>query len=146
MAMPHQKQQRNTQQRQIVLEELRKVTSHPTATELYKAVRERLPKISLGTVYRNLDLLSQLGEVQKLKSGGTKTRFDGNPEQHYHIRCLRCGSVGDAHRSPLDISTDGLQQSGYKVLGHRLEFIGVCPRCQNDDAEKTTDSMNNEEE
>ncbi len=144
--MSHQKQQRNTRQRRIVLEELRKVTSHPTATELYKAVRERLPKISLGTVYRNLDLLSQLGEVQKLKSGGAQIRFDGNPEQHYHIRCLRCGSVADAHRPPLDISADDLQQNGYKVLGHRLEFIGVCPRCQNDDAEKTTDSLNSEEE
>jgi len=144
--MSHRKRQRNTPQRRIVLEELRKAASHPTAAELHKAVRERLPKISLGTVYRNLDLLSQLGEVQKLEWGGAEIRFDGNPKQHYHIRCLRCGGVGDVHRPPLDVSADDLQQSGYEVLGHRLEFIGVCPRCRNDDAEKTTDSLNNEEE
>ena len=136
-------QQRSTRQRRIVLEELRKVTSHPTAAELYELVRQRLPKISLGTVYRNLDVLSQAGEVAKIEWGGSETRFDGDSSQHYHVRCLGCGSVADAPQPPIDISSEDLERSGYEVLGHRLEFIAVCPKCLSEEAEKTTDILCN---
>ena len=139
--------QRNTQQRRIVLEELRKVTSHPTAAELCELVRLRLPKISLGTVYRNLDVLSQAGEVAKIEWGGSETRFDGDSRQHYHVRCLGCGSVADVHLPPVDISSEDLERDGYEVLGHRLEFIAVCPKCRSEmsgeEAEKNTDQLCN---
>ena len=69
--------QRNSRQRQVILEELRKLTSHPTAAVLYAVVRRRLPKISLGTVYRNLELLARMGVVQKLELAGGEARFDG---------------------------------------------------------------------
>ena len=143
--MPHHKQQRNTRQRRIVLEELRKVTSHPTAAQLCETVRHRLPKISLGTVYRNLDVLSQAGEVAKIVWGGSETRFDGDPTRHYHVRCLGCGSLADAHLPAVDISSEDLQRSGYDVLGHRLEFIAVCPKCKSEEAEKTTDNLGNDQ-
>ena len=79
--------QRVTRQRRVILEELRKLTSHPTAPALYEVVRRRLPRISLGTVYRNLELLARAGFIQRLDLQGAEARFDGNPEHHYHVRC-----------------------------------------------------------
>ena len=67
---------RNTRQRRIILEELRGVKSHPTAVEIFERVRRRLPKISLGTVYRNLDLLTRLGMIQKLEWSAGEARFE----------------------------------------------------------------------
>ena len=86
---------RLTTQRQIILEELGKVTSHPTASEVYDMVRKRLPRIGLGTVYRNLELMAESGIILKLEVGGTQKRFDATVESHYHIRCSGCGRVDD---------------------------------------------------
>ena len=86
---------RLTTQRQIILEELGKVTSHPTANEVYDMVRKRLPRIGLGTVYRNLELMADNGIILKLEVGGTQKRFDATVDPHYHIRCLSCGKVND---------------------------------------------------
>lgn len=123
--------QRNTQQRQVILEELRKLTSHPTAAGLYEIVRRRLPKISLGTVYRNLDLLARSGAIQKLDYSGTEARFDGNAAGHDHLRCVCCGRVDDVSAPSLDLSGGKPKDwCGYEILGHRLEFFGVCPDCQ----------------
>ena len=124
--------QRHSRQRQVILEELQKLTTHPTAAGLYQIVRQRLPKISLGTVYRNLDLLTRTGIIQKLEFGGEEARFDGNSIPHHHVRCVKCGRVDDIHGPPLDLMggrTDDF--NGYCVLGHRIEFFGVCPQCQN---------------
>ncbi len=121
---------RITHQREVILEELRAVTSHPTADELYDQIRQRLPRISLATVYRNLEWLTDQGLVQKIEVGGRQKRFDGNPEKHYHIRCLNCGKVDDIELAPiqtLETSVEG--QCGYRILGHRLEFQGLCPAC-----------------
>ena len=122
--------QRNTRQRQVILEELQKLTSHPTATMLYAIVRRRLPKISLGTVYRNLELLARMGVIQKLDFSGAEARFDGNVAEHDHLRCVRCGRVDDVSALPLDLLGGTANHcSGYQILGHRLEFFGVCPEC-----------------
>lgn len=122
--------QRNTRQRQVILEELQKVTSHPTATTLYEIVRRRLPKVSLGTVYRNLELLARLGLIQKLDLAGGEARFDGNVAQHDHLRCVRCGRVDDVSAPALDLSGGRTNDwRGYQILGHRLEFLGICPKC-----------------
>ncbi len=125
------KTQRNTPQRQIVLEELRKVTSHPTPRELYEMVRQRLPRISLGTVYRNLERLHQSGTIQKLELGGSEARFDGRLGLHHHVRCVRCGRVADVDELPGDpIREEPAEAAGYKILGHRFEFVGLCPECR----------------
>ena len=119
-----------TRQRKVILEELRCVTTHPSADEIYEMVRKRLPRISLGTVYRNLEILSQLGEIQRLELGGTLKRFDGNPKDHYHVRCLGCFRIDDAALDPLvDIEKGVRGATDYKILGHRLEFLGLCPNC-----------------
>ena len=86
---------RMTKQRQVILEELRKVKTHPTADDMYQMLRKKMPKISLGTVYRNLEILSESGIIQKLDVGGTQKRFDGDISIHSHVRCVDCGRVGD---------------------------------------------------
>ncbi len=122
---------RNTKQRQVILEELRKLTSHPSAATLYELVRMRMPNISLGTVYRNLDLLADSGAIQKLNSGTPEARYDGNPDQHYHVACTFCGRVDDIHDAPHDLVRPiGSTLGGFEILGHQLQFIGICPKCR----------------
>jgi Fur family ferric uptake transcriptional regulator len=120
-----------TKQRKVIVEELNKLKSHPTATVLYELVRQRLPRISLGTIYRNLDLLAEAGIIQKLETAGTQKRFDGTVENHYHVRCVKCGQVDDLPFSLLEDIEDALHGiSDYKILSHRLEFQGICASCQ----------------
>ncbi len=126
---------RMTRQRTVILEELKKMSSHPSADELYMAVRRRLPRISLGTVYRNLEILSETGQIQKLETGGSIKRFDGNPHKHYHIRCVACGRIDDAPIAPLNQIEDELYGATvYTIIGHRLEFTGLCPSCSKKNA------------
>lgn len=121
---------RMTRQRKVILEELNKLMTHPSAEEVYEVVRKRLPHISLGTVYRNLETLSELGEITKLEFGGTIKRFDPNPEEHYHIRCSLCDHVVDAPMAQLEHIEDQLSaETEFKIIGHRLEFYGLCPAC-----------------
>ncbi len=123
--------QRMTKQRRVILEELQKLTLHPTAAELYEIVRKRLPKISLGTVYRNLELLAQNDIIQKLDISGTEARFDGNPDRHYHVRCVHCGRVGDLHDLPSDPLRKKIKEAnGWEILGYRIEFVGIYPECR----------------
>ncbi len=131
--METQKLQRNTRQRRVIVEELRKLRSHPTAADLYEIVRQRLPKISLGTVYRNLDLLAKQGLIRKLEIGGSEKRYDGTAEQHYHVRCVICQRIDDLHELPSDFAEDDFANlNGYEIIGHHLEFVGICPECKKD--------------
>ena len=121
---------RMTEQRRVILDELRRHNNHPSADELYERVRSRLPRISLGTVYRNLEILSELGEIQKLELSGSLKRFDGIPNKHYHIRCIDCDRVDDAPIAPLNQIEDELYGATvFEIIGHNLEFTGLCPAC-----------------
>ena len=121
---------RMTRQRQVILEELTKVTSQPTADELYLAVRRRLQRISLGTVYRNLEVLSQAGKVLRLR-GGAQRRFDAMVDPHYHVRCCNCGKVEDLPmQANKRLDSAAAQICDYSIDGHWLEFSGLCPTCQ----------------
>ncbi|MHB8789530.1 MAG: Fur family transcriptional regulator [Desulfobulbaceae bacterium] len=122
---------RLTTQRQIILEELAKVKTHPTASELYDMVRKRLPRIGLGTVYRNLELMAENGMILKLEVGGTQKRFDATTDTHYHVRCANCGKVDDIDTPVMDeLVREAAASSSYQVLGHHVEFSGICPGCQ----------------
>lgn len=121
---------RLSKQRKVILEELQKVTSHPTADEVYDMVRKTIPRISLGTVYRNLEFLCGKGLVLKLGAPGAQKRFDGTPEPHPHIRCEVCTRVVDVE---CDVETPQIPQecaSGFDISSCNVEFIGVCPECQ----------------
>ncbi len=119
---------RMTRQRKIILEELHKVTTHPTAYELCQMVRTRLPRISLGTIYRNLDILVRRGDINKIE--GEEMRFDGNICKHYHLRCQMCGSVEDVHLETVNgLERQAEEVCGGKIYGHHLDFIGICKHC-----------------
>ncbi len=134
--MLQEKNHRITKQRQVILEELRKLNTHPGADEIYKVVRRRLPRISLGTVYRNLEVLSALGKIQKLELSGSLKRFDWNTKKHYHIRCVRCNRVDDAPIAPLNqLENDLYKATVFEIIGHNLEFIGLCPECSKKSAQ-----------
>jgi len=121
---------RITNQRDVILNELRSVKTHPTADELYTQVRRRLPRVSLATVYRNLEWLSEQGLAQKIEVGGRQKRFDGDISEHYHVRCQKCGRVADVEMEMLDNLEGRISQScGFNVTGHRLEFTGLCAAC-----------------
>jgi len=125
---------RMTHQREIILEEIQKVNTHPTADEIYETVRRRLPRISLGTVYRNLEILSTCGLIQRIGPVSSQMRFDGNTENHYHIRCSYCGKVEDAPIESLDNIESAVRKvSDYRIIGHRLEVIGICPKCRKEE-------------
>ncbi len=123
-------QTRMTRQRAVILEELRKTKTHPTADELYSIVRERLPRISLGTVNRNLDFLADSGEIRRLEAAGSTKRFDGDISRHQHVRCIQCGRIGDVmdmHEAP---SVEGMNVEGFSsVLSSRIEYDGICSAC-----------------
>jgi len=128
------KKLRMSRQRKAILEALNDLHCHPTADEVYEMVRRKVPHISLGTVYRNLEILTSSGVIRKVQLGGAQMRFDDCRDEHYHIRCLRCDRVDDLPLDPLNLSEEILSaQTGYKIVGHCLEFIGVCPRCQDEE-------------
>jgi Fur family ferric uptake transcriptional regulator len=119
-----------TLQRKKIMEIVREGNTHPSADEVYTRVRSFLPRISLGTVYRNLEILSEMGKIQKLELSGSLKRFDWNPKKHYHIRCVRCDRVDDTPLAPLNQLEDELYEATvFQIIGHNLEFTGLCPEC-----------------
>jgi Fur family peroxide stress response transcriptional regulator len=123
--------QRNTRQRDAILNILRHTDSHPTADWVYEQARKIIPNISKGTVYRNLNLLIKAGEISELNLSGTMSRFEGRPENHYHFRCERCGRVFDLDQ-PVnkDLDNEVAAKTGFEVSYHQLEFRGLCHDCQ----------------
>jgi len=130
--LEQQTERRMTRHRQVILNEIRKSTGHPTASEVYEMVRKSLPRISLGTVYRNLQILSESGILRTLETGGSKRRFDWNLSGHNHILCVRCGRVDDVgYDLKPDVEETIGSICGYKVTGYLLAFKGLCPKCRN---------------
>lgn len=112
---------------------------HPTAETVYMNIKEEFPNISLGTVYRNLNLLSEIGEIQKLSPGFGPDRFDGNPAPHYHFICNDCGGVLDLQVSGLDhINILAGQNFEGSIEGHITYFYGKCPDCRGKNMENPT--------
>lgn len=140
-----------TPQRLVIIEELSKVKCHPSADEIYEMVRKRLPRISLGTVYRNLEILSEHGIVKKLNISASQKRYDANTLPHYHLRCVSCEKIDDIPIEPdARIEVAVRESSNYQILGHNLEVIGLCPDCKskceailNNNAEIAAESLVN---
>lgn len=124
------KQQRNTKQRQLVLEAVQARCDHPSADQIYLDVRAIDDRISRGTVYRNLNILVQQGEVLHVKLSHTD-RFEGQLGKHYHLLCTACGLFCDV---PLpyqnDLDEQAAEKTGYAIELHRTVFEGLCPNCR----------------
>lgn len=129
--MSQETKRRMTRQRRLILEVLHNTKSHPTADWIYDRVREDLPNISLGTIYRNLKVLQELGEIKELNYGSSYSRFDGNPNEHYHFSCEECGRVFDIDMEmERDMNEEVEEATGFFVHQHRCEFYGLCLDCQ----------------
>lgn len=103
---------------------------HPTADVVYMNVRQQYPNISLGTVYRNLTLLADMGEILRIRVGDGVDHFDADTSQHYHFICTECGSVIDLKMDSLDsiIEIAGVNFDGH-ITGHFTYFNGICGDC-----------------
>ena len=124
---------RLTGPRRLVLEVVRGSSAHPTAEAVHQMVRRRLPRVSLGTVYRNLRLLVAQGLVKELP--GPHTRFDCNLSEHHHFTCLACGRIADVagpltERHSRALMSGVASSGGFSVTHHRIEFYGRCAACR----------------
>ena len=121
---------RDTRQRRMVLSAVQARCDHPTAEQIYEDVHENDPKISPGTVYRNLNLLSEEGEICHVRVPGAD-RYDLRTEHHYHMFCTICRKVTDVPY-PYNPKLNSLitRTTGYIINRHRMIFEGVCPECQ----------------
>lgn len=121
---------RRSRQREFVLQVIRGTNCHPTATWIYEQVKSRMPGVSLGTIYRNLKLLQEEGIILELDYGSGLSRFDGNPENHYHFRCDQCGCIFDMDKpADREMEREVAQRTGFVITCHRLEFRGLCAEC-----------------
>ena len=123
------KQIRHSRQRDAILNYLRASHIHPTAEEVYEQVRKEMPNISLGTVYRNLSMLRELGQIRTIANGATAERFDGDLSEHQHLVCDSCGQVFDIHLD--ESAVHGLEDISYdgQITGYDIVFHGRCRNC-----------------
>lgn len=125
---------RLTQPRRIILMLLRSTSCHPDANWVYDQARKQIPHLSLGTVYRTLNILCEAGLVREIHCGEAHTRYDGNTEVHYHVVCRRCGVIGDIPKLPLQqLKAQASKQTNFRIEGCSVEFAGLCPNCQKEE-------------
>lgn len=124
---------KHSKQRDAILQYLAGTKEHPTADTIYENLRLEHPNISLGTVYRNLSLLTDLGEIQKISIPGHSERYDYTTANHYHFICKQCGRVQDLPAKRIgninrlaNANFDGLIES------HVCQFFGTCAACSAD--------------
>ena len=123
---------RKTKQREVILKVLGEHIDHPSADTIYEEVRKFLPRISLGTVYRNLDIMSESGTIMKLETGGSIKRFDPVTGSHPHFRCIKCGSIEDLPFELSDYLLTGKTADwahGREVQNLHIEYTGLCISC-----------------
>lgn len=124
---------RNTIQRALVLEAVRSLHTHPTSADVYEAVRERHPSISRATVYRNLALLAERGDVLRVEVPNGADRYDFNTTPHHHVKCTSCGFVDDVMmQSSDDLLAQVKDARGFQLAGYHVIFEGLCPHCLGD--------------
>ena len=122
---------KHSRQRDAILKNLSSRLDHPTADMIYRDLREEYPRISLGTVYRNLNLLAELGQIRKIHCEGGTEHYDYDTSDHCHFVCKHCGGVGD-----LPLETDHQRNALAAETGigsvecHALVFYGICSSCQ----------------
>ena len=122
---------RNTRQRALVLEAVRSLHNHPTSADVYDAVREKHPSISRATVYRNLSVLTEQGEVLHIPVAGGADRYDFRCDCHYHAICRECGVVYDVEMPSEELLSSVRDTHGFQIEGFDIIFTGLCPDCAN---------------
>lgn len=128
----------NTIQRSLVMDVVNRLKSHATADEVYAEVAATHPNISKATVYRNLNLLSEMGMIRKLEIPGGADRFDHICKEHCHVKCEKCGRVFDIEIPYIDGLDNRVEnRNGFELTGYDILFRGICPGCRaSSDGEK----------
>ncbi len=122
---------RNTKQRQKILDLLVNSKSHPTADWIYLKLKKKFKNLSLGTVYRNLRILKETGQIWELNFGTGFSRFDAIAHSHYHFICSSCQKIYDIKIPPMrELDDRVIQLTGFRILSHRLVFFGLCDVCK----------------
>lgn len=121
---------KRSRQREAIVSFLKNRKDHPTADAVYQEIRQDIPNISLGTVYRNLSLLADRGDILRLSCDGKVDRFDADITPHYHFICKNCGCVKDII-IPYNKTMDNLAESNFDgtITSHSLLFEGYCKEC-----------------
>ncbi len=128
---------RMTPQRHAILSYLINTLTHPTADEIYQALADKFPNMSVATVYNNLRLFKDAGLVRELTYGDASSRFDANLEEHYHAICRECGKIVDFEYPRLnDVESIAGKETGFEIQSHRMEVYGICRDCQDKKADK----------
>jgi len=121
---------RITPQRHAILEFLIDSMIHPTADDIYKALADKFPNMSVATVYNNLRVFREVGLVKELTYGDAASRFDFITGDHYHMICESCSKIVDFHYPGLnEVEQLASHVTGFEVNSHRLEVYGTCPEC-----------------
>lgn len=130
-----------SRQRESIKEFLNSTKEHPTADMVYTHVRKDFPNISLGTVYRNLNLLADIGEATKITTSDGGDRFDGRTEPHYHFYCSECNRLFDLDIDTMDHINE-LAEKNFdgKIEKHNIVFYGKCGECLKHAAEQTIEN------
>ena len=125
-------QKRNTKQKKIIYETLAMTKSHPTADWVYQEVRKSLPRVSLGTIYRNLNSLVEDGFVNEILAERNISRYDANTDNHAHLICTNCDEISDVF--DIQIKHDPQKTMGFKVMRINVHYYGICSKCLNQGA------------
>jgi Fur family peroxide stress response transcriptional regulator len=126
-----------TPQRIAICKAALQTSTHPTAQEIYKKVKEEYPTISLATVYKTLKVLKELNLVQELPFFQRKIRFDTNTKPHINLVCLKCGAIKDLNDPAAQLIVDKLTNSAaFKVNGQRIDIYGICKKCSQQQKDK----------
>lgn len=121
---------RMTDQRAAIIKFLQQSKKHPTAEQVYRQIRKKLPHISFGTVYRNLNFLKEQGVIKEIPLPEGASRFDGNEEKHHHFICQNCGKIIDLkEKMDQEIKQKYARQIPGKIIELRLNFWGICRSC-----------------
>ena len=136
----------HSRQREAILKVLRETKTHPTASWIYNKVREEIPNISLGTVYRNLARLAEDGVIMKLDVGDGTEHYDGNTVLHSHFACEKCGCIEDVCEG--DSIAESVKRSAEEITGGRIRtyslvYLGTCRDCLKKESENDNDSDRN---
>lgn len=121
---------RNTIQNELVLNAVRTLKRHVSADDVYEYLSKEHPTISRGTVYRNLNILSEEGKIKKVKTSDGADIFDFSLHNHYHVKCVSCGNVSDVDMDVLtDLESKIKDKQGFEFYGYDIFFEGICPKC-----------------
>lgn len=125
---------KRSRQREHIYKLLQSTDRHPTANWIYDQLKPDFTNLSMGTVYRNINILLDQNLIQKIEAGSSFDRYDANTEPHYHFLCQECGTVDDIPVEIIErLNQEVSEATGYQVENHRLDFYGICPECMHNE-------------